>query len=176
MSSLDFGEQFKGIGTAERAVDTQAYQRGRSGCSVRLRRIGVRSRQGSEDRLAIIHRDRMDQLHRRRRILQGGGGCRRVDVRSARCRLCLDRLQMHDEMVRRVKVLARFASAFAFHVVDADGNETVGIERTVSLRMCVRACLGRVQALPVLKIRADLEQKRVKLNGTNERTTRGWAS
>ena len=75
---------------------------------------------------------------------------------------------MHDEMVRRVKVLARFASAFAFHVVDADGNETVGIERTVSLRMCVRACLGRVQALPVLKIRADLEQKRVKLNGTND--------
>ena len=151
--------------------DTQAYQRGRSGCSVRLRRIGVRRRQGSEDRLAIIQRDRMDQLHRRRRVLQS---CRRrVDVSSARCRLRLDCLQVHDEMVRRMKVLARFASAFAFDVVDADGDETVGIERTVSLRVCVRARLGRVQALPVLKIRADLEQKRVKLGKTCKARTTG---
>lgn len=67
-----------------------------------------------------------------------------------------DRLQLRDEVLGRMKVLARFACALSLDVVDADGDQSVCVERTVRLRVRVEACLSGIQTTSVLKISAYL--------------------
>ena len=61
-------------------------------------------------------------------------------------------------MIGRVKVFARFTQTLALHVVHADSDKTVGVERTVRLRVRKLARLRCIETLPMLKLRAHLEE------------------
>ena len=92
----------------------------------------------------------------------GGGECRRGGGCGSRGRRCvvgdLLLLELGDEMLGRMEVLACFARALALDEVDAHDHQVVlVVERTVGRRMGERALARRLLARAALKLGAYLD-------------------
>ena len=146
------------IGTVTVAVMTGRSMVGASAQVVRrgAKTVRVAGQRGRQERQVICQS-----------CCRGGCGC--LVIRD------LLLLELRDEVLGRMEVLARFSRAFALDEVDANSDERVlAVHWTVRGRMRERALAGLLLASSVLEITANLRRRRrrrsslVKWSFTNE--------